>query len=257
MDLGGERLFQEISITDKIETCPVVTTGVRWSTQDEANQAESYFKSFPESKEDPLRNDFGSVDAYPPAFSKGGGLFPVLLLMDDGRLCCATRTGSAHVGSGGEISLSFSEDRGSTWSDYLVAIQGDPEKDIDLINVTLGQSENGDLVLAYGVLVGMDVKGYSTGESYFKSIEVIRSNDEGKTWSHPVRVPLPPGVSISPHGQMRRLDDGTLVFNARGDYRKSEYEKDPDLPPRMTYLNWSRDGGRSWEEMKLLKYTVD
>ena len=246
-------MFKEVSITDKIETCPVVTTGVRWATADEANQAESYFKSFPESKEDPLRNDFGSVDAFPPAFSRGGGLFPVLILMDDGRLCCAMRTGAPHVGSGGEISLSLSEDRGQNWSDYRVAVRGDPENDLDLINLTFGQSENGDLVLAYGVMVGMDAKGQSAGELYFKSIEVIRSGDEGETWSDPVKVPFPHGVSLSPHGQMRRLGDGTLVFNSRGDYRKSEYEKDPDLPPRMTYLYWSRDGGKSWEEPTLVK----
>ena len=49
---------------------------------------------FPEVRDDPDRNDFGSVTEYPPPFARGGGLFPVLALLDDGRLCCAFRTGA-------------------------------------------------------------------------------------------------------------------------------------------------------------------
>ena len=246
-------MIQEISITDRIETFPVVVTGERWAKPREKEQAEDYYQRFPESKKDPLRNDYGNADNFPPPFAKGGGLFPVLLQMDDGRLCCAMRTGSPHVGSGGEVSLSFSEDRGRSWSDYRVAVRGDPQNDLDLRNQSLGQAEDGDLVLAYGISAGMDIKGERIGGDPFRSLEVIRSAHDGVTWSDPVSVSFPPGVLLHPHGQMRRLRDGTLFFNVRGFYKKSEYERDPDLPPRMTYLYWSRDGGNSWEDPTLIK----
>ena len=148
------------------------------------------------------------------------------------------------MGSGGELSLSFSDDRGVTWSDYDVAVRGDPENDLDLRNQSLGQADNGDLVLAYGVSV--------TGADTFGAIEVIRRGHR-KAWSEPLRLPTPGGIQLNPHGQMRRLKDGTLVFNARGMYDPEEYDRDPELPPRMTYLYWSGDGGDSWEDPALIR----
>ncbi len=246
--------MEVVSCVDRMETIPVVTTGTRWPTLHEPTRADEYFERFPESKADPLRNDYGSVHTFPEPFAKGGGFFPVLLLMDDGSLCCASRTGSPHAGSGGEISLSFSKDKGTSWTAYRAVVRGDPERQLDLRNPALGQAKNGHLVLAYGVMEGIDVKGHTATPDPFRSIEVIRSRDGGNTWSDPLTLPYPEeDLRLHPHGQMRRLADGDLVFNARGYYTQERYAKNPELPERMSYLYWSADDGGSWDKTTLVK----
>ena len=240
-------MLQEISIIDKIETYPVVTTGYRWPSLREDEGPEPYFKMFPECRDDPRRNDFGSVVEYPPPFAKGGGLFPVLVLMDDGRLCCSTRTAATHRLSASEISISFSEDKGKSWSDYQVVVKGDVDRQVDVRNPTLAQSQDGHLVLGYGIVEGFSSNKVGV-EEHNRWMEVIRSNDDGKTWSEPVRVYSPEETVLSPHGQMRRLADGALIFNARGSYELSKYENKPDLPIRISFLYRSNDGGTTWEQ---------
>ncbi len=249
---------QEISLTSRVETYPVVTTGKRWLhiREREEGGPENYFRMFPECRDDPRRNDFGSVKDFPAPFAKGGGFFPVLTLMNDGRLCCAVRTGAPHAGSGSEISVSFSEDRGKSWSDYRVVVRGDPGQKLDPRNPALAQSEDGHLVLVYGTLVGFDAHAKRAEPpetvSYLEWMDVIRSSDGGKTWSEPRRVYSPEGTLLHPHGQMRKLADGTLVFNARGFYNLNEREKNPDLPERISYLYRSGDGGLTWEQPTLI-----
>ena len=233
---------------------PVVTTGVRWPAMREGRASDDYFARFPECRNDPLRNDYGSARAFPDPFARGGGFFPVLLKMADGTLCCATRTGSCHAGSGGEISLSFSSDRGMKWTDYRAVARGDPDRNIDVRNPALGQAGNGDLVLAYGVMRGIDVRGRISTSDPYESIQVIRSSDAGVAWSDPETVPFPEvDLMLHPHGQMRCLSDGTLVFNARGFYTTEAYGRNPKLPARMSYLYRSRDDGKTWSDTTLVK----
>ena len=56
-----------------------------------------------------------------------------------------------------------------------------------------------------------------------------------------------PGIYVRPHGQMRRLADGTLVFMARGHLSDQTYERDAGAPGRVNYLYRSADGGRTWQ----------
>ena len=240
-------MLKELSIINKLATWPVLTTGARWPSLREDKGPEPYFTMFPEVRDDPDRNDFGSVTEYPPPFARGGGLFPVLALLDDGRLCCAFRTGATHRLCPSEISLSFSADRGTSWSDYRVAVRGDIDREIDVRNPTLGQSADGHLVLGYGIVEGFAPNDVGV-EEHKRWMEVIRSHDDGSTWSEPVRVPAPARTTLSPHGQMRTLADGTLVFNARGSHELRRYTDDPGLPIRISYLYRSYDGGLTWDE---------
>ena len=245
---------REVSLVDRIEAAPVVTTGRRWlcGKEDVAQSVEDYFLMYPECRSDPRRASYGSVTDPVPPFSRGGGLIPVLLKMDDDRLACLTRTGAPHIGTGSEISISFSSDRGVSWSDYRLVARGEPDDDLDYRDHSLGQAADGALVAVYGILFG----GVETSREddpdprarRERHMEVVRSTDGGATWSEPRTIDMPrPGVFVRPHGQMVRLADGTLVFMARGHQSDEIHEADPSAHERVNFLYRSQDGGRTWE----------
>ena len=246
--------LREVSLTDRIETAPVVTTGRRWPCGKEeiAQSVRDYFLLYPECRNDPLRASYGSVTDPVPPFSRGGGLIPVLLKMDDGRLACLTRTGAPHVGTGSEVSISFSSDRGASWSDYRLVARGEPDDDLDYRDHSLGQAADGTLVAVYGVLFG----GVETSREDDRDprarrerhMEVVRSTDGGATWSEPRLIDMPrTGLFVRPHGQMIRLAGGTLVFMARGHQSDEIHQADPAAHERVNVLYRSHDGGLTWE----------
>ncbi|MBI3969868.1 MAG: exo-alpha-sialidase [Chloroflexi bacterium] len=251
-------MIAEVRLRGRLEEQVVVATGRRWWALGETPDPEQFFREFPQCREDARRCHYGDAP-FPPPFSRGGGLFPVLLLMDNADLACVVRTGAPHRGSGSELSLCVSRDRGRTWSDYQVVVSGDVERHWDPRNPTLGQAATGELVMVYGLLDAYDATGEPVGSENGSGpqghlwMEVIRSSDGGQTWSAPARLEPPPDLALAPHGQMRRLVDGTLVFNARGLYRSEKYKENPGLPRRMTYLYWSRDHGHTWSAPTLIK----
>ena len=191
------------------------------------------------------------TDPVPP-FSRGGGLIPVLLLMDNGDLACLMRTGAPHIGTGSEVSIAFSRDRGVSWSDYRVVARGAADDNLDYRDHSIGQAADGALVVVYGLLFGEQERSREDDPDpragRMTHIEVVRSADGGRTWSQPGLIDMPgPGIYVRPHGQMRRLADGTLVFMARGHLSDETYERDAGAPGRVNYLYRSADGGRTWQ----------
>jgi len=242
----GEKEPQAVPLKGRIERFPVVTTGKRWASMDEIRGTLGrYFEQYPQVKADTQRSQFDDA-VFPAPFSRGGGLFPVLLLTDSGELVCILRTGAPHVGSGAELSITFSSDRGRTWTPYTVVARGDIDSHLDPRNPSIGQAANGDLVLVYSLYGDYDERYKPVPRGGFIRMEVRRSKNGGRNWSKPAKLESPPGFRLAPYGQMRRLKDGTLVFNARGS---------PDSAPQrqVSYLYWSRDRGASWDKPTLLR----
>ena len=176
--------YLEIRRHEQIEAHPVVTTGHRWPCAHEiiygADWRTRFFAQHPELTGDTRRRDL-LMEATPPMpqpGSPGGGLFPVLVQLDDGDLAAVTRTGAPHVGSGGELSLSLSNDGGRTWSEPAVVASGNAEDDLACCDAALGVAGNGDLVLAYG----LDAAGRPTKHPVPGwGMRVTRSADRGRS----------------------------------------------------------------------------
>ena len=252
----------EIRHPQQIEAHPVVTTGHRWPCSHEiiygADWRTELFAEHPELSEDTRRHELllEPTPPMPEPGSPGGGLFPVLVQLDGGDLATVTRTGAPHVGSGGELSLSVSGDGGRAWSEPAVVVRGDVEEDLACLDPALGVAGNGDLVLAYGLDGRHDAAGRPTERPVPGwGMRITRSADGGRSWSPPGELQMPSSepLLLHPFGQMRRLFDGRLVFNARGWYTAEAYAERPDLPGRLTYLYWSDDGGNEWSEPLLVK----
>ena len=252
----------EIYPRHPIEAHPVVVTGHRWPCAHEilygADWRDRFLEEHPELAGDARRHDLllEPTPPMPEPGASGGGLFPVVIQLDDGALAAVTRTGAPHIGSGGELSLSLSNDGGRTWSAPAVVARGDVAEELGCLDAALGQAGNGDLVLVYGLDGRHDTTGRPTRRrTPGWSMRVTRSPDRGRSWSESVELEPPPeepALLLHPYGQMRRLFDHTLVFNARGWYRPGAYEKHPGLPARMSYLYRSHDEGHRWGAPQLV-----
>ena len=252
----------EVYRQQQIEAYPVVTTGRRWPCAHEilygADWRNQFLSEHPGLAKDARRHDL-LLEPTPPMPEPGvpgGGLFPVLVEIGDGGLAAITRTGAPHIGSGGELSLSLSDDGGCTWSEPAAVACGDLEEDLACLDPALGVAGNGDLVLAYGLAGRHDAAGRPTKRrTPGWSTQVTRSADRGLSWSTPQELPpssSEPELLLHPYGQMRRLHDNQLVFNARGWYTSEAYARQPDLPGRMSYLYRSDDDGRQWHGPQLV-----
>ena len=235
-----------IDLKDHISVYPIVKTGKRWPVRREGLEIKGsfdVFEKYPQLKEDPRYSDYGSCpdnENNPVVGSFGGGFFPTLGKTPDGKLICAFRTGAAHRKTlGGQISITVSNDRGKTWSDYRVLVE---KTDGDSRNSSLGIYDNNIFVIAYGV--------FGEDEIYMES---IRTTDGGKIWSEPKRINKH-GIESwqHPHGQMLRLDNGKMVFMSRGSYMEEQKLNKPPLPDREAYLFWSNDEGKTFSKFTFL-----
>ena len=97
-------------------------------------------------------------------------------------------------------------------------------------------------VLSTGAIVMSCIRNYRMGTPEGERMEVIRSEDGGRTWSEPVRA------TRSPHndreGYLIRFDDDTLLLC----YMRVMVREEPGRPWQGPYLCESTDGGRTWSD---------
>jgi len=184
--------------------------------------------------------------------ARGGGYFPVLVRLKDGRLAAIVRGGAPHLGRAGRLDWIESRDGGKTWTDPRTVIDG-PWDDR---NPAFGQMQDGTLVLAYGECHSYDASGNWDPKVGGFDLYYAISTDGGRTWSE--RRPLergPLGPGCSPYGRIITLRDGTAVMSVYGDvdprYR-GPIAIPPGAGPDICGLLRSRDKGRTWGEFTLI-----
>lgn len=145
-----------------------------------------------------------------------------------------------HCRRGGEFSaVKISTDNGESWQEY------DVPDSAGRVQMSVVETEPGRLLAMFRS---------RDADRIYES----RSDDHGRTWTAPVRTPLPNNNSAI---QLLRLDGGDLmlVFNdASGERDQFRWVPDGDGLRRKTVrtpltLAVSKDGGRTWPHLRNLQ----
>ena len=187
--------------------------------------------------------------AEPKTIVQGSGYFPVMIRLQSGDLLAVIRGGGAHVDVRGRLDLIRSTDQGKTWSAPSTVI----DEEFDDRNPALGQASDGTVVLAYAVAknyddTGLKFKG-TRKDRVFDGVYLMRSSDNGRTWSKPDRSSaihdfyIGQGV-VSPYGKIVTAKDGTLLM--------AVYFEFFDDRGFQSSVCRSKDQGRSWEAPVLI-----
>jgi sialidase-1 len=188
---------------------------------------------------------FLSTPMHRATLVEGGGHFPVLIRLRNDDLLGVVRGGAAHRGQAGRVDLLRSADGGKTWSGPTVLVDG-PTDDR---NPGLGQLADGSIIAAFTIITWE----YATGGEPKKTgqrcegVHIMRSADNGKTWSTPVRSEgiaalytreAGDGMSGSPYGKIVQLADGTALM--------AVYFGFPGERGQESWLFRSTDNGATW-----------
>lgn len=177
---------------------------------------------------------------------QGGGMFPVLVRLQDGSLGAAVRCGDAHLGIKGRLDWIHSEDGGRSWSEPAVIV----DSRWDDRNAGVGVMADGTVVMAYAEASTYDDDGrWDTSRGRYELFYVY-STDLGRTWTK--QRPLCPELfhSGSPYGRIITLRDGTALMPI---YTSEQGLLVPHATTRRhSGLVRSTDHGRTWGDWALV-----
>lgn len=161
--------------------------------------------------------------------------FPDVCLTEDGELLCVFYAGYGHVAfpnddlpRGGRVCMVRSTDYGRSWSEPEIVV----DTPIDDRDPSIAQLRDGDLVVSY--------MSYVKERRPTHEVFLVRSSDDGETWSEPQRIELPFGGAQAVSEPVTELEDGTLLLPIYGTRLEGE-RKHPCGVARST------DGGDTWE----------
>ena len=195
------------------------------------------------------------------------GYFPRLDVLPNDELLSVFKMGAGHVGKHGYAGLSRSSDGGMTWTE--------PVKIFDLPNADDGVDAHGVLrngTILYGaVSYGWEGERYSYKNWYANSY-IIRSQDQGHTWSEPAKINIAPFTWAYPFGRIIELADGQLLMMMYGGYlplslrgpaandkddvtremRKLGDQKPEQQRGDFAFIIKSKDGGKTWGDLHVI-----
>lgn len=183
----------------------------------------------------------------------GGGYFPVLVQLKDGRLAAVVRGGAPHLGKGGRLDWLESRDGGKTWSKPRPIV----DSDWDDRNPAVGQMRNGTIVVAYAECSCYNADGSWNPSVGGFDLYYVLSRDGGKTWSdkRPLKVG-PIGRKGSPYGRIVLLKDGTALMSVYGTPDPA-YEGPHKAPAQVSWIVGclrSTDNGETWGDFSPISY---
>jgi len=189
-----------------------------------------------------------AVERFPAV--RGGGYFPVLLRLADGRLGAVVRGGAPHVGLAGRLDWVTSADGGRTWSAPTVIA----DSPVDDRNPSAGQMADGTIVVSYSEASTYAPDG-SFDMSYGSYDMCYRlSEDGGSTWSDKLVLPRGPIRNGSPYGRTIVLPSGIALMPVYGG-PDPDYSGPVAIPEGATSLVGilrSADNGRTWGDFTVV-----
>ncbi len=181
--------------------------------------------------------------------AEGQGYFPVLTRIDE-TVIAVFRAGGGHLGQGGRLVISRSEDQGTTWTTPTVVVDS-PHDDR---NPAVGITTNNRIIVGYH-----EQGSYNAEGKYDPSLKKARcmvtlSDDQGATWTTPKPLGVPGLERCSPYGYIVRLEDGTLLMNVYGAYTEQVpgMNEVNDNLKNYAYVVRSKDGGETWGDPSLI-----
>ena len=161
--------------------------------------------------------------------------FPSVVKLRDGRLLVVYYDSPEHVSPLGRISMVESRDEGRTWSPPRVVL----DTPFDDRDPSLAITRKGRLLLSYFARDSKTAK--SAG------VFVARSDDDGATWSEPVRVET---VLDNP------ATSSKIAEAANGDLLIPIYGSANDDVNSHVAIVRSRDGGLTWPRLEEVEITA-
>lgn len=182
----------------------------------------------------------------------GGGYFPVLIQLEDGRLAAVVRGGAPHLGKGGRLDWIESTDGGRTWSPPRTIV----DSEWDDRNPAVGQMRNGTIVVAYAQCTCYNDRGEWDPKAGSFPLYYVLSYDGGRIWTRPRPLQAGPIGSVgSPYGRVVLLRDGTALMSVYG-VPDPNYEGPGKPPPGshgdMVGVLRSTDNGETWGDFSLV-----
>jgi len=181
---------------------------------------------------------------------RGGGYFPVLIRLKDGRLGAVVRGGAPHIGIRGRLDWITSADGGKTWSAPSLIV----DSRWDDRNPAAGQMPDGTIVVAYAEARTYNAAGEWDPSAGEYEVFYVLSRDGGRTWTNKRKLFTGPIRGGSPFGRIVVLGDGTALLSLYG--RPDPDQRDryalPKAAKELTGLVRSRDNGKTWGDFSLV-----
>ncbi|MDO5553130.1 MAG: sialidase family protein [Planctomycetia bacterium] len=167
--------------------------------------------------------------------------FPDVVRMTSGELLLVYYAGPTHGGPGGDVVLIRSSDNGLTWSPPQVIYAG-PADDRD---PSLFCTRDGTLLCSM-------MTDYDRRDIPAMKVQIIRSNDNGQTWSEPIEINSPFRKLTACSSPMIQLANGDLLLPVYGRETQDGYESDEAGKRDRVAVVRSTDNGKTWNSFVII-----